>query len=616
MKFLPKEMENRLLMPIKFQYERKPLENPTPYNKDIDILYITYKDMETKEKYVEAIEKPMVEIYIVKPEYRNTEVAPGDRFRDYIELEYLEVHKVHYRSRKAEAAKLAGIRKEDVDVCPFIIGLDVNIKTFYFLQFKKEYGNDAFKKPTICFADIETEIKDAPYIGIAPAGTVPISVITLIDSEAMKSYTLCLNFPAYGGFDEFWEETNLKNFIAELNDSFDGTYGHIEYNVMLCDTEIGLLTLFWQLVNAIEPDFLEWWNMPFDMSNIIERCITLGFNPGEIAKCPKFDSSFVEFREDHNHIVHKRKHTCELPTTCIIVDQMVNYAVIRSAGSKIPSFKLNAIADKELEDKKVEYADDYGSIAEFPYKDYRRFIKYNIKDVLLQYGIEKKTMDTMDIYGRMYDFCVDATSINTTTSIVANHYMEELNSEKYGYKIMHRNRNKIEGLNESINVVYDQMTDEDDEDEFDLDNALQNVKDTEVIFDENGKKIKFDGAIVLTPTRMSPTGFDNMKYIHNNVGDEDITSEYPSGMSITNNSNETFVGKVIMDNPDAIKLGMYNGYYFANSDERASYKPKPAPLVLETFAQGDVLIGMELAFGLGSPDEVIAELDMSKIIKN
>ena len=356
--------------------------------------------------------------------------------------------------------------------------------------------------------------------------------------------------------------------------------------------------------------------MPFDMSNIIERCITLGFNPGEIAKCSKFDSSFVEFREDHNHIVHKRKHTCELPTTCIIVDQMVNYAVIRSAGSKIPSFKLNAIADKELEDKKVEYADDYGSIAEFPYKDYRRFIKYNIKDVLLQYGIEKKTMDTMDIYGRMYDFCVDATSINTTTSIVANHYMEELNSEKYGYKIMHRNRNKIEGLNESINVVYDQMTDEDEEDEFDLDNALQNVKDTEVIFDENGKKIKFDGAIVLTPTRMSPTGFDNMKYIHNNVGDEDITSEYPSGMSITNNSNETFVGKVIMDNPDAIKLGMYNGYYFANSDERASYKPKPAPLVLETFAQGDVLIGMELAFGLGSPDEVIAELDMSKIIKN
>ena len=103
MKFLPKEMENRLLMPIKFQYERKPLENPTPYNKDIDILYITYKDMESKEKYVEAIEKPMVEIYIVKPEYRNTEVAPGDRFRDYIELEYLEVHKVHYRSRKAEA---------------------------------------------------------------------------------------------------------------------------------------------------------------------------------------------------------------------------------------------------------------------------------------------------------------------------------------------------------------------------------------------------------------------------------------------------------------------------------------------------------------------------------
>lgn len=614
MKFLPKEMENRMLMPIKFQYERRPLENPTPYNKDIDVLYITYKDMESHEKFVEIIEKPMVEIYIVKPEYRGTDVAPSDRFRDYIELEYLEVHKVHYRTRRAEAAKLAGIRKEDVDVCPYILGLDVNVKTYYFLQFKKEYGNDAFKKPTICFADIETEIKDAPYVGIAPAGTVPISVITLIDNEAMKAYTFCLYFPKYGGFDEFWEENNLKEFIKELNDSFDETYGHIEYNLMLFNTEIELISAFWRTVNSIEPDFLEWWNMPFDMSNIISRCITLGFNPGEIAKNDKFDFGFVEFKEDHNHIVHKRKHVCELPTTCIIIDQMCNYAVIRSAGSKIPTFKLNAIADTVLKDKKVEYADDYGSIADFPYKDYRRFIKYNIKDVLLQLGIDKKTMDTMDIYGRMYDFCVDASSINTTTDIVAHHYMEELNSEKFGYKIMHRNRNKIEGLKENVNVVYDQLSDE-DEDEFDLDVALQNVKDTEIIFDENGNKIKFDGAIVLNPTRMSSSGFDNMKYIHNNVGDEDITSEYPSGMSITNNSNETFVGKVIMDNPNDIKLDMYNGYSFANADEKASYKPKPVPLVLETFAQGEVLIGMNLAFNVGTPDEVMSELDLSKIIK-
>lgn len=614
MKFLPKEMENRCLMPLKFQYERKPLENPTPYNKDIDVLYITYKDMESHEKFVEIIEKPMVEIYIVKPEFRGTEVAPADRFRDYIELEYLEVHKVHYRTRRAEAAKLAGIRKEDVDVCPFIIGLDTSIKSFYFLQFKKEYGNDAFKKPTICFADIETEIKDAPYVGIAPAGTVPISVITLIDSESMQAYTFCLYFPKYGGFDEFWEEENLKGFIKELNDSFDETYGHIDYNLMLFNTEIELIRAFWNTVNSIEPDFLEWWNMPFDMSNIISRCVTLGYNPGEISKSDKFDVGFVEFKEDHNHITHKRKHVCELPTTCIIIDQMVNYAVIRSAGAKIPTFKLNAIADAELKDKKVEYADDYGSIADFPYKDYRRFIKYNIKDVLLQLGIDKKTMDTMDIYGRMYDFCVDATSINTTTEIVAHHYMEELNSAKYGFKIMHRNRNKIEGLQENINVVYDQMSD-DGEDEFDLDEALQNVKDTEVIFDEKGNKIKFDGAIVLNPTRMNSTGFDNMKFIHDNVGDEDITSEYPSGMSITNLSNETFIGKVIMDNPDEIKLPMYKDYYFANADEKASYKPKPVPLVLETFAQGEVLMGMDLAFGLGSPDEILSELDLSRIVK-
>lgn len=613
MKFLPKEMENRQLMPINFQYEHVPAEKPTQYSPTDDVLYVTYKDIATGKKYVEIIYEPQVEIYIVKPEYRNTAMAPGDRFRDFIELEYLDVYKVKYKSRKREAAKLAGIKVEDVDVCPFIIGLDVNIKTYYFIQFKKEYGNELFKKPTVCFADIETEIRDAPYAGIAPAGTVPISVVTLIDADKMQSFTFCLNFPAYGGFDDFWKDENLNDFINELNESFDSTYGHIDYSIMLYDTEIEMIKAFWDKVNEIKPDFLEWWNMPFDMSNMIERCVALGYNPGEIMRDPLFDKPFVEFREDNNHITHKRKHICELPCTSLIVDQMVMYAVIRAGGPKIPTFKLNAIADKELKDKKVEYADDYGSIADFPYKNYRLFIKYNIKDVLLQKGIEAVTMDSMDIYGRMYDFCVNPASINTTTAIVANHYMEELNTAEMGYKIMHRNRNKLNDEELSY-TMYDDIDDDDEEDE-DYDDIMSNIRESERVFDENGKKIKFDGAVVLNPTRMSSSGFDNMKYIHNNAIDGDITSEYPTAISITNNSNETFVGKVILDDKDAVKLPMYNKYYFADSNEEASYKQNTAALTLETFAQNDVLIGMELAFGLPNPSDVIDMLDLSKIIK-
>ena len=35
-----------------------------------DVLSVVYKDMDTGEKFVENINKPKIEVYIVKPEYR------------------------------------------------------------------------------------------------------------------------------------------------------------------------------------------------------------------------------------------------------------------------------------------------------------------------------------------------------------------------------------------------------------------------------------------------------------------------------------------------------------------------------------------------------------------
>ena len=609
MKFLRPEMEGRALMPINFQYH---VDDKTFK----DTIIISYKDLLTNVKYVDEIDNPYIEIYIVKKEYRgNPSIAPADRFRDYIERKYLDVYKVHYKTRKKEAAKILGIDKDQVELCPYVLGIDLNIKTFYFMQFKKEYGNTAVKNLHVAFGDIETEIKDSPYVGVAPAGTVPINVITYIDAQEMQAHTFALYFSAYGGIDEFWQEENLNAFVKELNDSFDSTYGHIDYHLYLYNTEIELIKAFWEVVNSYSPDFLEFWNMPFDMSNIISRCRALGYEPGEIIRDTKrYSIPFVDFREDHNHVVHKRKHYCEIPAPTVILDQMVMYAVIRAGGPKIPSFKLNAIADTELKDKKVEYVDDYGSIADFPYKDYRRFIKYNIKDVLLQLGIDGKTRDSRDVYGRMYDFSVLPNEINTTTTIVANHYREALDTAELGYKIMHCNSNKIEGLENESTVYYDSSYDEEDEENDDVDYLLGKIAEEESFIDENGKRKKFDGAIVLNPTRMSTSGCNNFKYIHDNTIDEDITSEYPSAMEITNLSNETFIGKVILDNKDDIKLPMYN-YSFANKDEEAKYRPNAAAIALETFAQDDVLIGAELCFNLPNPSEVLKMLDMNKIIE-
>ena len=602
MKFLNKAVEGKDIMPLNFQY----VDDPSTGN---DVLYVTYRDLSTGSKYTETIRKPKIEVYVVKPEYRGDDrIAPKDRVRDFIERKYLDKCTIRYRTRKSEVAKILNINKEDVMSSPYVLGIDVRIETFYFAQFKLEYGNEKQKTPHIAFADIETEIKYAPYTGIAPPGEVPISLITIIDAMYMKSYTLALYFKDYAGIDEFWTDEGLKDFQKDLSESFDSTYGEIEYNVMLFDNELELLRAFWNTVKVIDPDFLEFWNMPFDMGNIINRSMKLGVDPGELAwDETTYDMSWCTFQEDTNKIIHKRKHKVSLPVKSLIVDQMCFYAVIRSAGSKIPDFKLNTIANIELGDKKVEYAEDYGWIGDFPYKNYRLFVKYNIKDVLLQLGIENKTHDTNDVYGRMYDFCVLPNDIGTTTTIVANHYRAELLKDG---KIMHNNRNKMDDLNSQITISYDEAyIDSEGEDD---ETVIENLNEEETLVDENGKRIKFDGAIVLNPTRMSTSGFDNMKYIHNHVIDEDIGAEYPTSIQITNLSNETFIGRVSLD--DNEDMPMYN-YSFANKEEEAIYKNNVSAVALETFAGGDILVGAETFLNMPGAGEVLDMLDLSKIIK-
>ena len=59
--------------------------------------------------------------------------------------------------------------------------------------------------------------------------------------------------------------------------------------------------------------------------------------------------------------------------------QMRNFAMIRKSQKTLDSVALNAISDKILKDQKVEYPSE-SNIRTFPYRNWKKFIKYNIKD--------------------------------------------------------------------------------------------------------------------------------------------------------------------------------------------------------------------------------------------
>ena len=104
---------------------------------------------------------------------------------------------------------------------------------------------------------------------------------------------------------------------------------------------------------------------------------------------------------------------------------------------------------------------------------------------------------------------------------------------------------------------------------------FKTYNDNEDDDDDEEKEDKFAGAFVMNPAHCTSTGFMLLgvlnDYIHNFVIDFDIGSEYPTGMNIMNCCNETLLGKVILLEPEKIKIPVYENMYFVDADDEKNY---------------------------------------------
>lgn len=189
----------------------------------------------------------------------------------------------------------------------------------------------------------------------------------------------------------------------------------------------------------------------------------------------------------------------------------------------------------ELKDTKLDYSEE-ANIKTLPYVDYKKFVKYNIKDVLLQYGINEKTEDLEEVYIRTL---LSATpyerAFKQTTFLKNRAYASYF---KQGYVIC--NNKPLDGDDDEekrniIKTIFDEEKEEDDEE------------------DE-----QFPGALVANPTLNSNTGVmifgKNSMYVYDYVTDEDFSAMYPSITIVFNITGATLIGKLILDIPiDKIK---------------------------------------------------------------
>lgn len=560
---------------LKVQYIR-----PDRKNNIKECFQVLYIDDHGRVQYAE--EPADVDIFIVKPEFRTyTYNKPQERIdhMERIRCKYSNIRKVIADHAgdwgKAIVDKSFEVHDQrylnQLFAWPYCFGCDFQPEYYFMKQWYEKYP---LTKPHLTKAYLDIEIDQMDYITDLsnPRDTAyaPVNCVTVILEETMESFTFILEpyLPPKMNrtpkeYDERYNQyknqlsqyetlmNERKEFIKVLHDTFDETYGVFDYHLRSYKQEIDLIADVFNLINTRKPNFCMIWNMRFDIQYLLARIRVLGYDPKSIVCSPELPNPRAFFTEDKSSWqIEKQYDSFTVTAFTQYICQERNYASIRKSQHKLRSVSLNAISTIELKDKKVDYQ-EYGNIIKFPYENFGRYVLYNIKDVLLQYGIEKKVNDIMTMWNRSMSNITPYNKMFRETYLLRN--VRELYFERDEGLVQSNNLNtlKVPEEDETAKKFYG-MESEDD---------LQ----TEV-----EKKASFKGAINAEPKMNDRVGELVAGYPSNNVFincmDFDMGAFYPSVKIVSNLDSSTLLYKASFNNEE------YKSGQFLNRSQNQTYE--------------------------------------------
>ena len=529
-----------------------------------DCLYVIWKDLETNQKHVQTIENPSMPIYFEKDECINHKYNV-----DYRELEDCEKKIVKYSEIPFEIAKRMGDSGKQflqnifetknykelrmLNMYPYVFGHDFDIRTVYRYNWIKTANKNIIPKFKKGFLDIECDSFDIS--GFPSAQNCPVDLVTVIDGLDRVVYTFALVGREYKEnptmkfaagkspdiaevvkkkedyrkemYDSRHEQeeylmNHLDELDTELHEKFDDSYGNFDYRHYFYKDERQMLAHIFQCIHQISPDFLMIWNIGFDIPYLMERMRALGMDPAQYMCDPEFKNKQCYFKKDHTHFDIKNKNDhFECSSKTVYVDQMELYGAVRKGREELRSYTLNYVGQKELRDSKVDYSEE-GDFKTFSYKNYWKYYIYNIKDVLLQLGIESVTNDCETLYADSYDNITSYEDNFKQTVVLRN--VQYLTYLDMGY---------VPGAN--INQILLQK-----------DMELHPEKYAK----KNKKKPDFEGALVGNPLLINPFGKKmygkRTNYQFEYSIDMDMKAFYPNTIWVLNIAASTMIFKITM----------------------------------------------------------------------
>lgn len=499
-----------------------------------DHLTVVYKDLVTGKKDKIEISEPTIDLYIVKEEFRTFKSA-----RHYIEKEKCDVKTVKYRNVLYEIAKIAGgsyleyykthnmKERRNLYKYPYVLGGDVNIETYYRVLWREQVGLPETVPLTKAALDIEVDQIDFKG-NIARHGECPINAVTVIDVDTKISYTFLLNTHNNPQIDDFIQ--HQPEFQQYLHELFDESYPGMTYQIYMFDDELEMIRQLFNLIHSLKKDFIQIWNMGFDIPYIRDRLEIIGTDPRRIMCSQDFEVPVLYYSEDTRTFEWaNKKDYFDLSDYTHYIDQLIGYAALRKSQGTVKKVNLGAVAKAVLKDEKLNYSDE-GNIRTLPYENYKMFVAYNIKDVLLQMGIELKEHDLDNLY--------NITTVNFVP--YKNAYKQTIVFEALLYYHLRNTCNMIMGHNVNFDSYtegkYDENGEriywgEEEEDEEDADSSFEGAINGNTLLNACNGKMLYG----------KPS-----KFLLGLTIDFDFSSMYPSSIIAFNIFAATMIGKIII----------------------------------------------------------------------
>lgn len=577
----------------------------TVYSKNIndektkDAITLIFKNLDTSEKIIREIKNPEMEIYVAKPE-----AVLGNYNNIDIDIEQVELHDIKYNDILRETAKLLGQedyfwkcikerRFEDLNRIKEsnkLFSSDRNIEDFYKFKSLHYFGEKELINTTKGFYDIEADIALGSIDFKNGTGTAPINAITMIDDSKGISYTLLLRNPDNPLIKEL--EGDIVNFKEFLHDMFDKDFDVLDYKIAFFDDEVDLIKSLFNIIHTLKLDFMLAWNQSFDIAYMISRLKDAGINPADVMCHPDFNFKECKYIPDKkNFEIKKKTDIVKLSSYSVFMDQMINYASIRKSQSQLDSFKLDYIGELETGHGKLDYSDITTKLRDLPYKNYKLFVAYNIRDVLVQRAIEQKTNDIGVIFYRAYTsntrYNKIFKEITFLTNVAFDNFLamgivlgNNINALKY-------NNNK-----EDYNALIDFSSDEED----DVKTVIKAKK-------------KFRGAIVGSPLLILANGIcligdRKSRTFYRFVVDFDYGSLYPTILELFNIYKSTMIGKIKRTGPISEKEK-----FLADSDSENDVEYDSGSKFIEDITTNEAILIGERYMHLPTPTELFDILE-------